>query len=60
MGGPYRIRADYLREWMRDHRAAEAAVETEEEKETSDTEGRERGNEEGRKDGGEERDQTKW
>ena len=39
-GGPYRMRAKHLREWMWEHRAAEAVAEVEEEGETSETEGR--------------------
>ena len=56
------MRAEHLQEWLREHRAEEAAaeVETKAEVEMLGTEGRERETEEGMADGGEERELNKW
>ena len=54
--------ADHLREWLREHRVAEAATEagTETEGETSGSEEMESATKEGTSDRGEERETTKW
>ena len=45
-GGLSWMRAKHLREWIKEHRAEEAAVEAEAEEDTSETKERERGTEE--------------
>ena len=63
LGGPSRMRAEHLREWLREHIAAEAATEAETGTvgKTLGPEGKERATtKEGMKDGGEERETTKW
>ena len=53
--------AKHLREWLREHRAAEAASEVEKVGEMSEPEGWERtATAEGLMGGGEEREKTKW
>ena len=60
MGGPSRMRAKNLQEWLQDHWETDAAKEAEAEGETSEPEGRERDTEEMMEYGGEGREPKKW